>query len=81
LYKIDINYLALNLIKKAPDGNMSKAIDILHHFKTLKFYDIMLQRFEKQSYDDWNDEDKHCPDIICKNCVYEEKSGQHGRFD
>ena len=78
--KMVINYLALNLIQKAPDENTSKTINILHHFKTLTFYDQILQRLEKQSFD-CNVEDKPCPDFICKNCVYEEKSGRHISID
>ena len=79
-YKVGINYLALNLIKKAPDDSTRKVINILDRFKTVDFYDQMLLRFDKQNYD-WDFEGIAIPDAILKNCVYVEKSGQHVKID
>ena len=72
--KVGFNYLALNLIKKAPDVDTSKVINICNHWKTLNYYDFLFQRFEKQNYD-WNVEGVACPDTIMKNCAYVETSG------
>ena len=78
--KVGFNYLALNLIKKAPAVNTSEVINICNHWKTLNYYDYLFQRFEKQNFD-WNVEGVACPDAIMKNCAYVEKSGRYVKTD
>ena len=79
-FKVGLNYLAVNLIKKAPDVKTDKVINMFLRWKTLNYYDYLFKCFEKQNYD-WNVEGVACPDAICKNCAYEDISGQHIKTD
>ena len=75
-----LNYLAVNLIEKAPDIRTDKVINMFLKWKTLNYYDYLFKRIEKQNYD-WNVEGVACPDAILKNAAYEDRSGQHIKMD
>ena len=79
-FKVGLNYLAVNLIEKAPDVRTDKVINMFLKWKTLNYYDYLFKRIEKQNYD-WNVEGVACPDAILKNSAYEDKSGQHIKMD